>query len=335
MKFKTTMMIVSVFLLFSCESKPQETSQPISEEKTSQIIDNTKASLDHTPIKLYQENNVPFDEDDDTQPYIFLTPYLAPHPSGGAVLVFPGGGYGHLSNSTTSVSGYGQGVDNQGNQKESSSIVPFYNNLGISVFVVNYRTKALGEDVNYHAILADGSRAIRYVKHHASDYYLSKDRIAVQGYSAGGHLAATLATYSFVNDDKTYQPDDIDEEDDKANAAILCYAVTSMEDAYTHNKTRSNFLNAETSLYETFSPYKHVSKDTCPMFLWCHEYDATVSSQNTYLMAKALEDNNVDCVWEVYDDNHNTAHGLGIAADYEEAKTWPSKATAFLKEHEF
>ena len=45
MKFKTTMMIVSVFLLFSCESKPQETSQPISEEKTSQIIDNTKARV--------------------------------------------------------------------------------------------------------------------------------------------------------------------------------------------------------------------------------------------------------------------------------------------------
>ena len=301
-------------------------------EKDDPVIDNAEGSLNHEKIYLYDEGNVPYDEDGDCREFCFMTPYLAAHPTGGAVIVFPGGGYGHLSNSTSDVSGYGQGVDNEGNQKEASSIVEWYNNAGISVFVVNYRTTAVDNTVDYRHILSDATRAIRLVRASADEYYISEDKIAVQGYSAGGHLASMLLTLpAWAVDDPGYIPDAIDSVDPTPNAGVLCYSVISMDDAMTHNNTRKNFTGGDESLYDRFSAEKNVSDKTPPCFLWCHEKDATVKSANTYAFASALDTVGVYNECHVFDDNGAYSHGVGVAQDYEEAKAWPSLATEFLK----
>ena len=299
-------------------------------------IDNTAASLIHDKIYLWEEGNVPYDKDGDCRDFCFITPYLAPYPTGGAVVVFPGGGYGHLSNSTSNAAGYGQGVDNEGDQKESSSIASWYNAAGISVFVVNYRTKAVDVTVDYRHILSDASRAVRFVRYHAREYYLDVNKIAVQGYSAGGHLAATLLTDGeWTVDDESYTPDETDRVSAKPDAGVLCYSVLSFRDGLTHKNTRKNFTGGDETLYGRFSPIERVTSKTPPCFLWCHEKDAVCNSENTYAIAAALDKAGVYNEWHVYDDNGTTAHGIGVAQDYEEAREWPTLATAFLKNLSF
>ena len=323
--------LILVCLLFSAVS-----CQYFIKEEDESPIDNTAASLVHDKIYLYDEGNVPYDEDGDCREFCFMTPYLAPYPTGGAVLVFPGGGYGHLSNSTLSATGYGKGVDNDGDQKEASSIIKWYNDAGISVFVVNYRTTAVDSEADYRHILSDATRAIRLVRGNADKYYIDEEKIAVQGYSAGGHLASMLLTQpAWTVDDGRYIPDEFDVVDSTPNAGVLCYSVISMDDEMTHKNTRKNFTGGDESLYDRFSAEKNVSDKTAPCFLWCHEKDATVSSGNTYAMASALDTVGVYNECHVFDDNGAYAHGVGVAQDYEEAKEWPKLATEFLKNLDF
>ncbi|MBO5480465.1 MAG: alpha/beta hydrolase [Clostridia bacterium] len=330
MKIKRYIAMGLMELVFLCSVACQPPTQESSQ------IDNTAASQVHDKIYLYDENNVPYDEDDDCHAFCFMTPYLAPHPTGGAVLVFPGGGYGHLSNSTKNVEGYGKGVDNEGDQKEASSIVEWYNQAGISVFVVNYRTTAVDSAVNYKHILSDAARAMRLVRGNADKYYVDENKIAVQGYSAGGHLASMLLTKnSWEIDDQSYIPDEYDRIDVTPNAGVLCYAVISMDSDLTHINTRKNFTGGDESLYDYFSAEKNVSAQTAPCFLWCHERDATCKSGNTYAMASALDLVGVYNECYVYDDNGATEHGIGVAQEYEEAKAWPSLAMQFLKKQGF
>lgn len=289
-------------------------------------IDNTEASKNHDKIYLYQSGNVPYDEDCDCSKYVFITPYLAAKPTGGAVIVFPGGGYNHLSNATNK-----GGADNDGDQKESSAIAEWYNAAGISVFIVNYRTTSVHDDADYRQILSDGTRAIKFVRHNAAQYYVDVNKIAVQGYSAGGHLAATLLTTNFSVNDENYVADAVDGESAKVNAAVLCYAVTSLKDEITHKGTKSVFCGEDQSVATRCSPVDNVTANTAPCFLWCHEGDRTVSSRNTYAMAEALDAKGVHYSINVFDDGGTTQHGVGVAQEYQEAKEWPSLATEFLQ----
>lgn len=314
-------------------SEPSSSSVESSKESSNEVIDNTEGSLNHDPIYIYRPNNVPYDSDGETRDYIFLTPYLASKPTGGAVIVCPGGAYKHLSNSTD-VDGdeFGQGVNNLGNQKESSSIASFYNEQGISVFILNYRTKALDSNINYQRILSDGTRAVKYVRYFAENYFVDPDKIAIQGYSAGGHLASMVLTrYDFEIDDPNYTKDAIDEVSAEPNASVLCYAVITLSGDGAHSTTRKNFISDE-SKYEYYSADKAVTSETAPTFLWCHQNDKSVNAEiNTKAMAKALEEKGVKHEVHVYDDNGTRDHGIGIAQDYEEAKEWPTLATSFLK----
>lgn len=285
----------------------------------------------HEPIYLYNKNNVPYDEDGDCQPFVFLTPYLSPNPTGGAVIVIPGGGYNHLSNSTSSIKGYGQGVDNHGNQKEASSITKWFNESGISVFVLNYRTLAVEPNIDYHQLLSDGSRAIKYVRAKAKEYLIKDDKIAIMGYSAGGHLASMMCNHTWQIDSPKYIRDEIDEVSSKVNAGVLCYAVISARDDITHQGTRRNFTKGDQTLYDFFSADKAVNDKTPPTFLWHHKNDSVVNPMNSYLMAEALKAKGIDYECHIFDDKGTPAHGVGVAQDYEEAKVWPSLATNFLK----
>ena len=330
-------LIFSLLTGFTACTKPSDNSSSSAQGGGSssggqELPDNTAASKDHSKILYYSENNVAYDDGNDCYEYCFMTPYLAARPTGGAVLVFPGGAYSNLSNSRLA-DGTKTGTDNDGDQKESSSIAKFYNAQGISVFIVNYRTKSVvGTTISYKQILSDATRALKYVSKNADKYYVKKDKIAVQGYSAGGHLASVLVTKGcFDIADPTYVKDEIDEEKAVVSAGVLCYPVITLSESYTHKSTAKNFSGGDSAIKTEYSSEKNVTASTAPCFLWCHDKDGTVSSENTRAMQTALLEKNVECEVHIFDDNGATDHGIGIAENFEEAKAWTSLATAFLK----
>jgi acetyl esterase/lipase len=122
-------------------------------------------------------------------------------PNGMAVLVFPGGGYGHLAA-----------------KKEGSLVGQWLNQQGITAFVIKYRVPRR-TDVN--APLQDAQRAIRFVRGYADYFRINPKQIGVMGFSAGGHLCATTL-HQF--DNATYPPiDSLDRIDCRPDFAILIY----------------------------------------------------------------------------------------------------------------
>ena len=93
-------------------------------------------------------------------------------PNGKAVIVFPGGGYRHLAA-----------------QKEGSLVGEWLNKQGITAFVVKYRVPSR-KDVN--VALQDGQRAIRFVRGNAKKFGVDPKNVGVMGFSAGGHLSASM-----------------------------------------------------------------------------------------------------------------------------------------------
>lgn len=294
----------------------------------------------HEKIYLYSEGNVPYDSKTTCREYVFLTPYLAEYPTGSAVLVFAGGAYKHLSNSSKDANGNSQGIDNEGEQREASDIAEWYNAKGISVFVVNYRTENVAPDISYLQLLSDGTRAVRYVRKNAQSYNVDTDKIAVQGYSAGGHLASMLCTQGekeWVIADENYVPDEVDGVSSRPNAGVLGYAVSSFQQDITHTSTRKRFCTGIASdklndFYKEYSAELRVSDKTCPIFLWHEKGDKTVPYLASQTLFNALLAADIKTEFYLYNDKGENLHGIGCAQSFEQASEWPVLATGFLTE---
>lgn len=282
--------------------------------------------IDHPFIPLYEKGNVPFDEEETIWDKVFIIPYLAENPTGGAVLVFPGGGYSITDN----------GIDNMGSHAESSDIAEFlYNDAGISVFVVNYRVKKFAPNIGYKGIMADGLRAMRMVRANAEEFGIDPEKIGVMGFSAGGHLASMMLTrYDFEEWDPVYRKDEIDTLSAKPNAAVLGYAVSSMETEFTHGGSKTKFLHDSEMLVPQFSAEQNVTPETAPTFIWHTLLDGTVPCRASINLAKAMEQNGVDYELHIFNINEKK-HDIGIGQLYQTSKLWPAESVAFLKKYGF
>src|SRR6266850_5649614 len=94
--------------------------------------------------------------------------------TGAAIIVCPGGAYTHLAD------------------HEGRPVAEWLNSIGITSFVLKYR---LGPRYHHPAPLQDAARAIRIVRARATEWNIDAERIGVLGFSAGGHLASTIATH--------------------------------------------------------------------------------------------------------------------------------------------
>ncbi|MCD8285719.1 MAG: InlB B-repeat-containing protein [Clostridia bacterium] len=340
---------VNFSLAMMVEPLSEVVSSDTEDEQTNKTVDVTAISSgsNHDPIYYWaDEDNVPYDSEYTTgystgtraYNYCFMTPYLADNPSGGAVLVFAGGGYNYCSNS------YGNnGKDNDGRTGEGNAIAKWYNAAGISVFVVNYRTKAvLNHSGIYHELLADCLRAIRYLRYHAAEYNVDPDMIATQGYSAGGNMASLLLnSYEKYSIDDSlsggYVSDDIDKVSAKADAGVFGYGVlgltlsTTDSGSYSDGSTSSTFSSVAT-VRSTYCQYNNISADTAPCFIWQETNDDTVSSGYATTFASRLAEYEVPYELHMFSDTSgDSLHGIGVAQGYTYAKVWPTYATNFLK----
>jgi len=221
-----------------------------------------------------------------------IVPFIAENPNGTAVVICPGGAYLRVV------------VD-----KEGTDIAEWFNSFGVSAFVVKYRLPVDDHIDSYNVPLQDAQRAMRYVRGHAEGWGIDPDRIGIMGASAGGHMAATLATRY---DDEVYTPiDSLDSLSAKPDFMILLYPVVSMEDGITHAVTRNNLLGSEPSeeMIREFSAEQNVDSASPVTFMARALDDTSVPGSNCTALRDSLKAVGVDNVLYQY---ANGGHGRGI-----------------------
>jgi acetyl esterase/lipase len=192
-------------------------------------------------------------------------------PNGRAILVMPGGAYWFVS------------VVNEG-----AELAPRLTARGYTVFVLTYRLPGEGWAARSDVPLQDAQRAMRMIRMRARTYGLDSKRIAALGFSAGGHLAATLATR---HAERAYAAiDGTDELDAQPWATGLIYPVITMRDRWTHELSRRLLLGDQPTVeqIDRRSAELHVDAATSPLFL-CHAMDDTaVPVENSLRMMNAM-----------------------------------------------
>jgi len=252
---------------------------------------------------------------DPTEPTLDIYLPEAGRETGAGVLVLPGGGYQILT-----LPG------------EGPAPARFFRSSNVAAFVLRYRH---GPRYHYPTTLLDAQRALRLIKARAREFRVDPQRVGVLGGSAGGHLAAMLAT---LHDSKLlpaspYVPDSIDSQSARPAFTLLLYPVIDLtDDAVTHRGSRTNLTQEDASLYAPLSPQKHVTPDTPPTFLVHGTNDGLVPVKNSLLFYEACLKAGVPAEMHILD---NGPHGFGMAAGMndETVKEWPAQALRFMARH--
>ena len=206
-----------------------------------------------------------------------------------AILVCPGGGYAHVS------------------AREGERVALAYNAAGFHTFILDYCVKP-----HIHPLpLLNVAESMKLIRENAKEWNVDSEKIAVCGFSAGGHLAASIST---MWDNKSVFP--FDTEDNRIhrpNLSILCYPViTSGEHAH-----RGSFINlsgseTENELWKMYSLENQVDENTPPAFIWHTYEDAGVPVENSLLYANSLRKYNIPFEMHIYPDG---PHGMSRVSD--------------------
>lgn len=245
-----------------------------------------------------------------------LTVFRPARPNGAAILVIPGGGYGRVV------------LD-----KEAYESARRWNEAGITAFVLRYRLPAEGWANPADTPLQDAQRAMRLIRARAADYKIAPDRIAVLGFSAGGHLVASLATRHAA---AVYTPvDAADRLPARPYLAALAYPVMTMEDPAVHRGSREALLGKSPSPEKmaAYSPNKNVPDDMPPTFLFHSADDDVVPVENSLAMYSALRAKRIPAEMHIFEEG---GHGFGIRlAAGKPVEKWPELFLRWAARHRF
>jgi acetyl esterase/lipase len=232
--------------------------------------------------------------------------------NGAAVLITPGGGYKWVV------------VD-----KEGYEMARWLAARGFTAFVLFYRLPGEGWVSGPDTPLIDAQRAMRLIRHRASEFKIDPKRVAAMGFSAGGHVCASLSTRFAA---LTYEPvDAADTLSAKPHCAAPIYPVVSMDPAIAHPGSRALLLgsNPTVSLESNYSPDRTVPVDAPPHFLLHAEDDPTVPVANTLRLREALLARKVPTEMHLF-----AAGGHGFALRLAQGKpvaVWPELWLAWAK----
>lgn len=202
--------------------------------------------------------------------------------TGLAVVICPGGGYA------------GVAINHEGHD-----FAKWLNSKGIAGIVLKYRMPNKHKQVP----LEDAHQAMRYVREHAKELGVNPEKVGVAGFSAGGHLAATVSTHYATSGTST-RPD----------FSILFYPVITMNPA-THGGSQKSLLGDKPSIFDihVFSNEKQVTSNTPPTILLLSDDDKTVLPVNSTLYYDALKSNNVSATMYVFPEG---GHGWGMRSNF-------------------
>ena len=226
------------------------------------------------------------------------------------VLVIPGGGYQDVSH------------------QEGPPVAAWLNSLGISAVVLKY---TVGEDV-YPMPQQQALYAMRYLRHHSDSLNIDSKRLGVIGFSAGGHLAASLSN-GFDRQGWLLDPEgELAQVSARPDLAMLSYAVISCG-KFIHQGSFDHLLGKDRSAQRSLElSWEHqVNHQAPPHFIWHTAEDDVVPVENAYLMAMALQERGVEHELHVYPKGR---HGLGLVSlgnrRQGRAVQWKSQAETWL-----
>lgn len=216
--------------------------------------------------------------------------------NGRAILIIPGGGYSFVSG------GY-----------EGADWVPFFNELGYTAAVLKYTVPPTSHD----GPLTEARDAMRYLRENAEEFHTTTGQVGVIGFSAGGHLASTVATHLKGKDCPAFQ--------------ILFYPVITMDSTYTHAGSRKNLIgkNPSDKMEKLYSNEKQVTRKTPRAYLCWAEDDATVPEKNSILYVAALKKKKVPVSFKSFSKG---GHGFGYRSTYSFHKEMVEDLTKWMKE---
>lgn len=209
------------------------------------------------------------------------TPELGGSAKRPAMLIFPGGAYRWVS------------------AREGEPLALACLAEGYNAFVLYY---SVAPQAQYPTQLQQAEAALRYIREHAEAFCVHPEQIAVMGFSAGGHLAGSLATLG----------------EERPNAAVLCYPVITAGE-FAH---KDSFIALEKEL----SLETCVDEKTPPTFLWHTADDGCVPVENSLLMANALRKKKIPFELHIF---QSGPHGLSLC----NAQTSRNGEAAFINPH--
>ena len=250
------------------------------------------------------------EEGDVPKLFVYPAPGAGVHSS---VIVMPGGGYTHLVM-----------------EKEGAVEARWLNGHGVSAFVLEYR---LGQRYAFPTPMMDGARAVRYVRSHADEFGVSKDKVGLWGFSAGGHLAGYLATTHNRGDPKAIDP--VDRVSDRPDFVVLSYARLSMDPSIPRETDLEGLLGDHPTPEElkAISIERLVTKDTSPSFIYSTTADQTVNSMAATAYYDALKRAGVPAELHIFE---RGAHGTGLGLNLKglpELSVYPMLVENWMQVH--
>lgn len=206
-----------------------------------------------------------------------------------AVIIFPGGGYAFCS------------------EREATPVANVFLAQGYAAFVVWY---TLAPDCEVYNPLLDAAMAVHTVRKRADEFGVDPYKIAVCGFSAGGHLAAHISTcwHRDIISDRL----DVESASARPNASILAYPVISGVD-HPNIPSFQKLTGSEKpsgELLKTLSVDRLVDELTCPAFVWHTAADELVPVRNSLLYCNALAGHNIPFELHIFPSG---GHGYALA----------------------
>ena len=233
-------------------------------------------------------------------------------PNGASLLVMPGGGYIRVV------------VD-----KEGYELARLLTQQGVTVFVLRYRLPGEGWAQRGDVPLQDAQRAMRLIRQGAAGFGIDPERIGVMGFSAGGHLAASLATRHAASVHPAR--DAADRLSARPAYAALVYPVIDLAGSAAHAGSRDTLLGADAAPEQraAYSAQNAVSAQTPPTWLVHAADDAAVPVENSLMMLAALRAAKVPAELHVFQEG---AHGFGLRmAAGRPVAAWPDLFLAWAR----
>ena len=221
--------------------------------------------------------------------------------TGQAVIICPGGGYSILAYDW-----------------EGTDIAKLFNAHGIAAFVLKYRLPdSLSSSSPNQVPLIDAKQAMNIVRSRAGEWNISPNKIGIMGFSAAGHLAATLSTHF--------------EQSTRPDFSILIYPVISMDKSIAHMGSRTNLIGAQPTdeLIKLYSNELQITPQTPPTFILHATDDKAVPVENSLTYYEALKKNGVPAEMHIFPSG---GHGFALALGKGPLEKWPSLLFDWMKE---